>query len=191
MNRVRCFVAAELSAEAREDLAGLQARLRDHLRGQEAPCRWVAPQALHLTLKFLGEVEPDTFAALERALVRPLGVAGPLRLEAAGVGAFPSVRRARVVWAGLEGDVALLAQAALAVEARAEPWGIPREGRFFRPHLTLGRARDPSGIPGAEGALAQEAGYRGPPFAVEALVLFESLLGPGGPRYVPRATIPL
>ncbi|MEW6488018.1 MAG: RNA 2',3'-cyclic phosphodiesterase [Thermodesulfobacteriota bacterium] len=187
MSRVRCFVAADLSPEARDDLGRLQGRLR--ARGVE--CRWVTPAAVHLTLKFLGEVEPETFGALREALERPLGLGGPLQLAAAGVGAFPSPQRARVLWAGVDGDVAPLARAALEVEARAEPLGIAREARRFRAHLTLGRARGPSGIRGASEALEDEAHYRGPPFTVGALVLYESRLRPGGPEYVPQATIPL
>lgn len=187
MSSVRCFVAADLSPEAREDLGRLQGRLRK----AGLACRWAAPEALHLTLKFLGEVSPETFAAVREALTPPLGVGGPLRLAAAGVGAFPSPQRARVVWAGLTGDVAPLARAALTVEARAETLGIARESRPFRPHLTLGRARSPEGIRGAREALEEEAPYRGPAFCVDELVLYESRLRPGGPEHLPRLAIPL
>jgi len=187
MNPVRCFVAADLTPDAREDLGGLQVRLRK--AGVE--CRWVLPAALHLTLKFLGEVAPETFEALRNALTPPLGVGGPLQLAAAGVGAFPSPQRARVVWAGLTGDVATLARAALTLEARVEALGFPREARPFRAHLTLGRSRGPGGLQGAEKLLATEATYRGPAFPVGALVLYESRLRPQGPEYLPRLSIPL
>lgn len=187
MTPVRCFVAAEPSREAREDLHRLQARLR----AEGLECRWVSLEGLHVTVKFLGEVEAGTFDAVRGTLAHPLGVGPPLRLAASGVGAFPTPQRARVLWAGLEGDVAGLARAALAVEARLEPLGIPREARPFRAHITLGRARGPAGIPRAGRALEAEAGYRGPAFAPGALVLYESRLRPGGPEYVPRLTIPL
>ncbi|MFU8857562.1 MAG: RNA 2',3'-cyclic phosphodiesterase [Deferrisomatales bacterium] len=184
---VRCFVAADPSPEAREDLVRLQRRLG----AAGLACRWVATGALHLTVKFLGEVEAATFEKALEVLGRPLGVGGPLQLAASGVGAFPSPQRARVIWAGLSGDAGALARAAFSVEARLEPLGIPREGRPFRAHVTLGRARGPGGISGARDALEAEAGHRGPSFEVRALVLYESRLRSGGPQYVPRLSIPL
>jgi len=96
-----------------------------------------------------------------------------------------------VVWAGLEGDVGALARAALTVEARAEALGIPREARPFRPHLTLGRAKDPGGIRNAERAIESEGEYRGPAFVVNELVFYESRLRPEGPEYLPKLTIAL
>jgi len=184
---VRCFVAAELPAETRDDLG----RLQERLRRLDLACRWVAPEAMHLTLKFFGHLPAETFESLREALAAPLGIGGPLRIEAVGVGAFPNVRRARVLWTGLGGDVAGLARAALTVEARGEALGIPREVRPFRPHLTLARTRDPGGIRGAGGALETEGGYRGPAFTVGRLVLYESRLRPQGPEYLHRLTIAL
>jgi 2'-5' RNA ligase len=146
---------------------------------------------MHLTVKFLGRLPVETFEALRRALARPLGLDGPLQIGPAGFGAFPSPRRARVMWAGLSGDVAGLARAALVVEARAEALGIPREARPFHPHLTLARARDPRGIQRVERAIDVEGGYRGPAFTVHELVLYESRLHPHGPEYLRRLTIAL
>ena len=187
MSDVRCFVAADLPAEVQADLG----RLQERLRGQGLACRWVAPETMHLTLTFFGHLAAATFEAVRDVLASPLGLGGPLRIELAGVGAFPAARRARVIWAGLEGDVAGLARAALTVEARSEAVGIPREARPFRGHITLARARSPAGIQGAERALASEADYRGPAFSVGELVLYESHLRPEGPQYLRRLTIPL
>jgi len=187
VNGVRCFVAADLPAAVRDDLGRLQGRLRN--RGVD--CRWVSPEAMHLTLKFFGHLPVETFAEVCEALAEPLKLGAPARLVPAGVGAFASPRRARVIWAGLEGDVAILARAALALEARAESLGIPRETRPFRAHLTLGRAREREGIRGCERALEAEGSYRGPAFAVDELVLYESRLRPQGPEYVRRLTITL
>lgn len=184
---VRCFVAADFPPEVREDLG----RLQERLRKRSLDLKWVRPESMHLTLKFLGEVPGETFEALLEALETPLGGGGPLRLAPSGLGAFPSTRRARVLWVGLEGDVAPLARLALEIEARVEPLGIPREGRPFAPHLTLGRARGPAGVPGLEAALETEIGYTGPTFTVGALTLYESRLRPQGPAYIPRQTIAL
>lgn len=187
MSRIRCFVAADLPEAVRDDLQALQRRLR--ARGLDA--RWAGTQALHLTVKFLGEIEPAVFRRVEDALAAPLEVGGPIDLRPAGLGAFPSAARARVIWVGLAGDTAALARAALAVESRLEPLGIAREVRPFHPHLTLGRARAAGGVPGAAEALEADRDYEGPPFALTGLVLYESRLLPGGPRHTPRLTIPL
>lgn len=187
MSGVRCFVAADLPADLRDELGRLQKRL--------AACglavRWVSTEAMHLTVRFLGELAPRAFEDVAAALTAPLEVGGPCRLEPGKLGAFPTPRRARVLWVDIGGEVATLARAALLLEARLEPLGIPRELRPFRPHLTLGRARGPSGILGAERALEAEGAFAGPAFTVDRLILYESRLRPGGPSYVPRGTIPL
>lgn len=187
MSTVRCFVAADFPEDVRRDLGALQQRLK--ARGLDL--RWVSPAALHLTLKFLGELPAETFEAAASALEAPLGLGAPLVLKPADLGAFPSPRRPRVLWVGLAGDVPRLARAALVLEARLEPLGIPRETRPFTPHLTLARARGPAGGPPLDRYLADEGEYGGPEFEVSDVTLYESRLGPGGPRYLPRRTISL
>jgi 2'-5' RNA ligase len=187
LSRIRCFVAVSLPEEVRDDLSALQERLR----GRSPDLRWVTPASLHLTLKFIGEVEPDLFDAIGRALAPPLAPEPEARLAPKGVGAFPSPRRARVLWAGLSGDVPIIAGAALEVEARLEPLGVPREARPFAPHLTLARARPQGRMPDLQRALETEAGYEGPAFTVTELVLYESKLSPKGPTYTPRKILSL
>lgn len=188
MSDVRCFVAANLPPEVRADLGLLQGRLRS----LGLVCRWVAPGTMHLTLKFFGHLPVETLAELQDVLTPPLELDDGIQLEPARIGAFPSGRRARVIWAGLDGDVGLLARAALTVEARAEKaCGIPRETRPFHPHLTLGRAKNPGGIRNVERIIEREGAYRGPAFTVNELVLYESRLRPEGAEYLPRLTISL
>lgn len=184
---IRAFVAAELPESVREELGDLAARLR--ARGVRA--RWVLPDRMHITVRFLGEIPPERFEAVREALAPPLPVAGPIRLTPAGLGAFPPRGRARVLWVGLEGDTAALGRCALEVETRLEDLGFLRETRPFRPHITLGRARGPGGIPGLERLGPAERSYRGTAFEVAHLTLFESRLGPGGPDYIERGRAPL
>jgi 2'-5' RNA ligase len=180
-------VAARVPDEVREDLRRLQVRLKT--RGVEA--RWVATDSIHVTLKFLGELDPGPFGEVLDALSAPLEARGLLQLEVRSLGAFPSVNRARVVWVGLSGDVAPLARLALEIDARVELLGMPRERRPFQPHLTLGRTKGPPGIPGLAKALETEGDYRGPSFEVGELILYESRLRPQGPLYLPRLSMPL
>ena len=147
------------------------------------PVRWVRPEGIHVTLKFLGDVpdarEPELRTALGRAAVG--GHALPLVVG--GFGAFPDLDRPRVIWAGFEPDPALeLLQGR--VEHEFVPLGFPSESRPFRPHLTLGRAaRDarPRGCAGLEEALSglrhREATL------VEAVDLMQSVLHAAGAVY--------
>ncbi len=187
MSRIRCFVAAALPESTRGQLGALQGRLE---RAGLA-VRWVRPEGLHLTIKFLGELPPATFDRVAEQLTRPLDGIGPLRLTPRGVGTFPADSRARVVWAGLEGDVAPLARLALTVEARVQGCGIARERRPFQSHLTLGRATRLGGLGDVREILETESGFEAPPFVVRELVLYESRLRSQGPSYVPRLTLPL
>jgi len=130
---MRLFIALQLPQPVKDALADAQARLSGHA------LRPVDPAAMHLTLQFLGEADA--------ALVPPLlaGLAAiptpPIRLRLDGVGAFPNPRRARVVWAGVAGDTAALADLQRAVLAVSAPLGFSPEERPFRAHLTLARVR--------------------------------------------------
>ena len=150
------------------------------------PVKWMPPEGIHVTLKFLGEVadarEPELRAALGRAAA---GIPA-LPLVVGGFGAFPALDRPRIIWAGLEPDRALEGLQRR-VEQEFAPLGFPPEDRPFRPHLTLGRAaRDarPRHCDGLEDALLglryQEATI------VRDVDLMQSLLRPGGSAYQTR-----
>ena len=186
---MRLFVALNLPEAVREALWQAAARLRD----LDLPVRWVKPDGLHLTLKFLGEVgeerEPDLIAALGRAAVPPPGSrpgSGVLNLRVHGFGAFPDPRRPRVLWAGVEAEPALeLLQHA--VEREFEPLGFPTEARPFRPHLTLGRAeRDArsSDFGGLEAAL--DGTHFDDTVTVDTVDLMQSTLQRSGAVYHAR-----
>lgn len=183
---IRAFVAAELPEAVRLELEAVQQQCQD----RRLDFKWVSPASLHLTLKFLGDIPQETFLAALQALDTPLVLGGPLRLSVGGVGAFPSARRARILWAGLEGDLATLSRAARQLDTRVARVGIAREAREFSPHITLGRARGSSGTRDVT-ALVAEPPNRGPAFEVTALVVFQSVPGRGGPVHTPRKTIAL
>lgn len=137
---VRAFVAVELDGEARAALGSLQDGL------QRAPLahlgRWVAPEGIHLTLKFLGDVPaarlPDLRQAIERA---GQGIA-PFALALGRLGCFPNLSSPRVIWVGIEEPTGTLVRLQLAVEREMSRLGFRPEGRPYRPHLTLARVRD-------------------------------------------------
>ena len=139
MATVRTFIAIELDEELRANLKMLQ----DRLRGQLAPrsVRWVRPQGIHLTLKFLGDTPVSRLDDIKTSLAQAATEVGPFTFSVGGLGCFPNTRRPRVVWVGLEEPTGALIRLRDAVEAQVSPLGFPTEKRRFSPHLTLGRVQ--------------------------------------------------
>jgi 2'-5' RNA ligase len=139
MTVLRTFIAIDLGPELRANLGDLQDRLRGELgRGS---VRWVQPQGIHLTLKFLGDTSPGQLDEIEQALARAAATVEPFTISAGGVGCFPNTRQPRVVWVGLEELSGALPRLRNAVESEVSPLGFPSEKRPFQPHLTLGRVQ--------------------------------------------------
>ncbi len=181
--RVRCFVAIELPAEARRCIAGLVAGLREAgVRG----LRPVNPEGVHLTLKFLGDVPMSTVDTIAAAVEGAAADACAFDLELRGVGGFPDMRRPRVLWVGVGGDLEALQRLYSAVEGALAPLGFPPEGRAFTPHLTLARLRDgtsPEERARAGAVLASLAWEEGAAVPVGGVSLMRSTLRPGGAVY--------
>lgn len=181
----RLFAAAPVNDATRALLREAQERLRP----RSWAVRWVDPALAHLTLQFYGDTPTDRLPALERRLGEIARAATPLRLTTAQLGAFPSPRRARVLWLGLAGELEALDELARAVATTASL--APRaDVKPFRPHITLGRARDGATLDGVEEALAET---RLPAVAlpVERIELVRSVLGRSGPTYTTLAALPL
>jgi len=176
---VRSFVAVLLDEATRVRLGEEIERLRGVTRG----VAWVPPDNLHVTLKFLGEVEEARLGRVAEALQGPVAAAAPFGLAVEGVGAFPSPARPRVVWAGTPGGAEELGALARRVEAALAPLGFAPEGRPFAGHVTLGRVREPRRDGALAAAMAASAGRAYGTVRVEWVSLMRSDLGPGGARY--------
>ncbi len=187
----RLFVALEPTDAVRRRIAQAEAALRRSAGRAADEVRWVPAENVHLTLQFLGAVPDERVAAVAEAVRAAAAASRPLALEVKGAGGFPNARRARVVWLGLEGEIAALGALVQDLGRRLAPLGYPPEARPFAPHLTLGRARDGRGAPGMGGALAEAALADGNAWRVAEVVLFESHLSPKGPRYEAIARAPL
>lgn len=133
---MRLFVAVNFPADLRERLW----HAAQPLRALDLPVRWVGPEGLHLTLKFLGEAPEARSRELADALARAAAGARALPVTVAGFGAFPHPARPAVIWAGVTREPAL-ELLHHGVELTFGPLGFPPEGRPFRPHVTLGRTR--------------------------------------------------
>jgi 2'-5' RNA ligase len=174
---VRLFVALEIPAAVRENLAALLKKLRELSRQP----RWVRSENLHVTLKFFGEVAPEKLGAIRSAL-SSVRSDSPVALKFRGLGFFPNEKRPRVFWAGMDSTPNLKILAA-DIDGAAERLGIPREERPFSPHLTLARFQPP-GLPehlrsAIQENLADEFGS----LQTKQFDLIESKLKPSGAEY--------
>jgi len=178
----RVFCALELPAGLRERAAGRAARLREafpHVRAA-----WERPEKLHLTLKFVGEIEPSRVADLSAAAGRAAAGGEPFELTVADAGAFPSHGPPRVLWLGVQDPSGRLARLHRRLEDECAAAGFDREARAFRPHLTLARLREPRAAHELA-ALHRETPFEPQTFNVNELIIMRSELGPGGSRYTP------
>ena len=189
---MRTFISADMPDEARESLApflfGLRAMEMEKLR-------WVQPEAIHLTLKFLGDIDQERVGPVLSAMRESCAGASHFRLATGGLGCFPNRRSPQVVWLGLEGEVGTLEllQTRLDEELHRTA-GLPLEGRPFRPHLTLARVR--RGASEAERQQIWERIEATPPlktisWTVSHLSLVHSTLRPQGPEYRTLGSAPL
>jgi len=135
----RVFIAIELPGDVVRGLDGTISLLRERVATPDI--KWVTSGNIHVTLKFLGDVPGARIDAIGRSLEPVCAATPPMRLSVAGLGAFPSPRAPRVVWAGLQGDIELLSSLARSVDAALVTLGYPAESRPFTPHLTLARVR--------------------------------------------------
>jgi len=159
----------------------------ERLRGTARGVAWVAPENLHLTLKFLGSVDETGLAALTSALTSAVTGLAAFDAEVRGLGAFPTPTRPRVVWAGIAAGAPALVDVAGRVEAALAALGFPPDERPFSPHVTLGRVRQPGRAPALAGALAAGAGRAFGRTRVGRVSLMRSDLSPRGARYTELA----
>jgi 2'-5' RNA ligase len=132
---MRTFIAIPLTKECQSMLE----RQQNNLRAFHSDVRWVAIPSIHLTLKFLGEVDPAVIPALTESLELSSRSVGAFQLRLHGLGCFPNQRNPRVIWCGIDGDTENLTQLHQKVETACVSFGFAPEGRSFHPHLTLGR----------------------------------------------------
>jgi 2'-5' RNA ligase len=183
---VRLFVALELPDTWREAAIEVRAALEGMLDpATSAALRWVQPELLHLTLRFLGEFPDSEVGRLQEALDRHVEVFS-LDLSLAGVGRFGAAQRLRVLWLGVEGDLAGLRTLAAQVERACVEAGATPEARPPQPHITLARVRERAPVEARRAIDAAWAALEAPArvaFRAHEVVLVRSILGGRAPRY--------
>lgn len=188
---LRSFVAVKIPSDMQIALARSTAALQEAL--PKPLVRWVAPQNVHLTLKFLGDVSPANLERLADAMAAETITHEAFSMTVGGLGAFPSPRRARIIWFGLNAP-AVLTALLRGIEAVAARLGYAAEDRPFSPHLTIGRVgqnvsgSDLQRIRNAlEATIVDTLGT----VRVAAVHVFKSDLKPGGAIYTPLYTMPM
>ena len=179
---LRLFVAVEIPEQARDAVDVAFAPWREGF----PKVRWAPRENWHVTLKFLGRTWPRLTDWVPKQVEAAAGGVEPFRTRVTGVGAFPSVGKARVLWAGLDDEDGFLSGLAVNIEAGLLD-EFPAESRAFHPHLTVARSDPPVKLPPefAETPLLTEE------WEVDHVVLFRSHLGRPAPRYEPLARFPL
>lgn len=192
MNTIRAFIAIELPQDILAQLGQLQAQLKAALpRGS---VRWVRPEGIHLTLKFLGEVPQSQLDLIKSALAEVGRRSPPFTFGVGQAGCFPNAHRPRVVWIGVQEPGNWLNRLQRAVESAMTPLGYPPENRSFTPHLTLGRVDRNVSLGDlrkiGEGVLQARIGAVGQASA-ETVALIQSHLKPTGAEYAVLMRAPL
>ena len=184
---IRTFIAIDLPEATRQGLAAAQEQLKQCGAG----VRWVKPSSIHLTLKFLGNIQAALVEEIALAVAQEIRDQPPITLRPAGLGAFPSRRKPRVIWIGLEGEVQRLNGIQARVENALEPLGFVREKRDFRPHLTIGRVKDRRRLQSLVDAMATLDMEPFNSFDADEIILYKSDLRPTGAIYTKLHRMPL
>jgi 2'-5' RNA ligase len=182
LEQIRSFIAIELPDDVRQKLGDLETRLRT---GWQTQVRWVNPNNIHLTLNFLGDIAVDRVGEITGAMAKASAGIPPFVLQVKDTGVFPNVKRARVAWVGLSGEMDKLLQLQKNLESNLEPLGFTPEGRAFTPHLTLARVNDQ--ISPAErqkfGELVSSTSFDAGGINVDSVSLMRSQLNRAGAIY--------
>jgi 2'-5' RNA ligase len=183
IDKIRTFIAVRIPADVRRRLAEVEAELK----ASGADVKWVPEENFHVTLKFLGYMEPDRLDVVKKAVESAIEGIGAFGVTLSGVGAFPKPSRPSVVWVGIGAGANELKALAEKAESALERAGFAREERPFSPHITIGRVKTPGSLDRLRDAIeGLREEYVGA-FEVESVAVMKSDLRPTGPIYTQQA----
>lgn len=186
---VRAFLAVGLNFDLRQRISEIQQELQRVL----PTVNWVRPESIHLTLKFLGSMDPSLVEQVLTAIEPVRKNQAPIALEFQGLGVFPHIRQPRILWVGCPGDTSSLLNFVSRLEMALEPLGFPPEAKLYHPHLTLARIKhNHSKI----GGILKQAGLLEQPchlgmLPIDRVTLFRSDVSSSGAEYMPLWVVPL
>ena len=183
MALIRAFIAVQLPEGLKKELADLETQFK---KNSPPVIKWVDPNSIHITLKFLGEISTDSIEELMLAIEESARGIQPFQLEVRELGAFPGLDRTQILWVGIKGAVEKIEELQKRIEANTAQLGFSRENRPFTPHLTLGRVRDgarPNELQRIGKLLSEINFYASHHVDVKAIDLMKSRLTPTGAIY--------
>jgi RNA 2',3'-cyclic 3'-phosphodiesterase len=189
-NPIRLFIALELSSEIHQNLTQL---ITDLKQINQTDIKWVKPENIHLTLKFLGDTPQSKLKKVTASLEKIANEVSGFTVEAKGTGVFPTLRKPRTLWAGLSTPPELT-KLQRRVEEEISPLGFPSDPRGFLPHLTLGRVSGtatPADLQRILEALSATNQKEFGNVTIKQVTLFQSTLASGGSIYTPLTRLPL
>ena len=175
----RSFIAIDLPKAVRLFLDEVQQDLKSY----DLPIKWVRPQNIHLTLKFLGEIETAQTAKIAAAMTLAAENCTGVCLTAKEIGVFPDLKRPRVIWAGVKGQLEILENLQRILDHHLADIGFLKDRRIFRAHLTLGRVKGKIISARMKTAIAGLKSYESEAFEADRIILFKSELRPAGAVY--------
>ena len=175
----RAFIAIDLPESVHSFLSEAQEALKLYGFG----VKWVRPQNIHLTLKFLGNTATADTDKIVAAMTLAANNCPVVSLAAKGIGVFPDARRPRVIWVGLGGQLEILANLQQTLDAHLADLGFPRETRAFKSHLTLGRVKGKIASARMKAAIDKLKEFESEPFEINQVILFKSELRSSGAVY--------
>ncbi len=176
---IRAFIAFSLP----ENVVSSIRRVQEELKTFGFKMRWVPPENIHLTLRFLGDINAADSKAIQAAMEKAAAPYPPIPLVAKGFGVFPGIKRPRVLWVGLSGRLDLLSACHRALEDNLATNGFPSETRPFTGHLTLSRVKGKIDPKKLGDALRRFESFQSESFFADKLILFKSELKPSGAVY--------
>ena len=181
---IRTFIAIEIPGNIVSKIRELQ----EGVKVYGLKIRWVRPENIHLTLKFLGDVEAIKISEIAGVISKSVKGHTPISLKAKGIGVFPSIKRPRVLWVGLTGQLESLVQLQKTLDENLEVFGFVREKRPFKGHLTMGRIKDKIDVKKFGDALMAFRSFESEIFNADHIVLYKSELKPSGAVYTELAS---
>lgn len=174
----RVFIAININEDARQKLADIQGKLRKC----GADVRWVEPENIHLTLRFLGYVSNAVLKDVFEASKNSVCGTAPFEIFLSKIGVFPDLKRPRVIWAGIR-ESKMLSSIVHNLSGLLKQCGFPQEEKDYRPHLTLGRVRSAKNKEGLVRAIKANENWNGGSLIVREMRVMESILKPEGAEY--------
>jgi len=179
MGKIRSFIAIEIPREIKNKIAEIQNKLRE----TSTDVRWVNPGTIHLTLKFLGNIEKTQIQDILSAIKHSSEGINPFSVEIKSIGVFPKLEYPRVVWIGIKEERNSLLTLQKRIEENLSSLGFDKEERDFKPHLTLGRVKSQKGKEKLISLIQQSKDISLGKFDVKEICLMQSILKPSGAEY--------